>query len=67
MDRMCRDGKLLTVTAADEFDDIISLRSKALSRGDELVYPCPDTAAHGKSYALTVKPCHMVAVQDGLF
>ena len=67
MDRMCHDGKLLTVIAADDFDSIIELRRKALGRGDELVYPCPDPAEHGKSYALSIKPCRMVAVQDSLF
>lgn len=67
MDRMCHDGKLLTVTAADEFDVIIELRRKALVLGDEMVFPCPDTAAHGQAYALSVKPCRMVAIQDSLF
>lgn len=64
---MCDDGKLLTLSAADEFDDIIELRRRAHAAGRNIVYACPDIAAHGESYALTARPFEVHAAQDGLF
>lgn len=67
LDGMCDEAKLLTLSAADEYDHIIELRRKAHSAGMDIIYPCPDIAAHGQSYALTVRPYEVHAVQDGLF
>lgn len=67
VDHMCLDGKGLTLAAADEFDIIIELKRRMRELGDGVFYPCPDPAAHGRSHAMTVRPYHAVAVQDGLW
>lgn len=64
---MCNDGKLLTLSAADEFDHIIELRRKVHSAGQSCVYACPDISAHGQSYALTARPYEVTMIRDGLF
>lgn len=67
VDGMCHDGKMLTLSAADEFDHIIELKRKVLATGENVMYACPDPSEHGKSYALTARPYHVIAIQDGLF
>lgn len=64
---MCRDGMNLTLAAADEFDIIIELKRRMKELGDGVFYPCPDPSAHGQAHAMTVRPYHAVAVQDGLW
>lgn len=67
LDGMCDAGKLLTLSAADEFDHIIDLRRKVHAAGKSCIYACPDLAAHGQSYALTARPYEVTAIRDGLF
>jgi hypothetical protein len=64
---MCADGKSLTVRAAREFNDLIEMKRDAHSRGDGIVYACPDLSAHGSAYAMTAEPMHVTGEQSGLF
>lgn len=64
---MCDTGMLLTLKAADGYDDIIRLRIAAHKHDGGHVFACPDLSAHGKSFALTAPALHVTAVQDGMF
>lgn len=64
---MCRDGMNLTLKAADRYDLLISLRTKAFASKQRTVFACPDTSKHGNSYSLTAVPLHVVGIQEGLF
>lgn len=63
---LCRDGILLTLRAADKYDLLISLRTRAFASKQDTVFACPDTGKHGKSYSLTALPLHVTGVQDRL-
>jgi len=64
---MCRTGLTLTLSAADRYDHLISLRAKAFRDKRGTVIACPDVAKHGAAYALTALPLHVTGIQDGLF
>jgi len=66
-ENMCREGRQLTLSAADEFDIVIELRRKALSSHGGLIYACPDLAAHGKAYAIAAELFAVKGVQGELF
>lgn len=66
-DHMCREGRQLTLSAADEFDFLIDLKSRALKHDGGLIYACPDVSKHGKSYALTAELFSVVGVRESLF
>lgn len=66
-DHMCRDGRQLTLSAADEFDFLIEMKSKALKHDGGLIYACPDISQHGKSYSLTAELFSVVGITQGLF
>lgn len=64
---MCRAGMLMTLKAANGYDDVIKLRVKAHNNPGGHVFACPDLSKHGKPYALTAPALHVTAVQDGMF
>lgn len=64
---MCREGRQLTLSAADEFDIIIELKRKALKHDGGLIYACPDLSKHGQSYAMVAELFSVVGVSEGLF
>lgn len=65
--RLCIPGARLTLRAADRYDHLIALRTKAFANRDGTVFPCPDLSKHGKSYELTAVPLHVTGIQDGLW
>lgn len=64
---MCRLGLNLTLSAADRYDLLISLRARAFKDKHGTVFACPDTSKHGNSYSLTAIPLHVTGVQEGMF
>ncbi len=64
--RMCRLGMTLTLSAADRYDLLISLRTKAFKDKQGTVFACPDTSKHGTAYALTALPLHVTGIQERL-
>jgi len=66
-EEMCRDGRQLTLSAADEFDIIIELKRKAFKHDNGLIYACPDVSLHGKSYAMIAELLSVVGVSEALF
>jgi hypothetical protein len=64
---MCPDGMNLTLAAADRYDLLISLRTKAFASKQDTVFACPDPSKHGQSYSLTAIPLHVTGVQRGMF
>jgi len=63
---MCRAGLRLTLRAADRYDLLISLRTKAFASKQDTVFACPDLSKHGESYALTALPLHVTGIQGRL-
>jgi hypothetical protein len=64
---MCRLGMNLTLSAADRYDLLISLRARAFRDKQGTVIACPDASKHGTSYSLTAMPLHVTGIQEGLF
>jgi len=64
---LCRNGQILTLSAAREFNGVIELRRKALRSGDGLIHACPDLSKHGEAYALTARLFSVHGVQEELF
>jgi hypothetical protein len=64
---MCNTGRMLTVSAAKEFTNVIELRRKAYAQGVGIIHACPDLSKHGEAYAMTAIPFHVTGVQGELF
>ncbi len=66
-DSMCEAGRMLVLSAADDFDAVMELRRKAHRMGESIIYACPDLSRHSESYSLTAIPFTVTAVQGELF
>jgi hypothetical protein len=64
---LCGVGRMLTTSAAKEFNGVINLRRRALRSGDGLIHACPDLSKHGEAYALTARLFVVQGVQEELF
>ena len=63
---MCDPGVFQVLRAAERYDGLISLRTKAFKDKQGTVIACPDPSAHGLSYSLTALPRHVNGIQDRL-
>jgi len=66
-DGLCVDGVLLTLNAATESANIVTLQRKAFKNRDGVVFACPDLSKHGETYAKMVKPLWVTGAQEELF
>lgn len=64
---MCKHTIGLILTAVARYDTLISRRLAVKRTHDHVFYACPDIAAHGKTWALTVEPLVPAHVQEALF
>lgn len=66
-DGMCTTGRILTLTAADDFDVVIEMRRKAHGHADGAIYACPDLSRHSESYQLSAILFKVIPLQGELF
>lgn len=66
-DMLCNHSIGLIISIAVRYDTLIPARLQAVRDKRNVVYACPDLAAHGESYALIAEPLNAVGVQGALF
>jgi hypothetical protein len=66
-ERMCAEGRNLTIRVAERFSFIVDLNRKAYIEDSGMVHACPDPALHGESYALLAEAYSVVSVSETLF
>jgi hypothetical protein len=64
---MCGDGITQVLLCADKYDALIKLRLQMRDPNVQAFIPCPNTAAHGASYALMATPLLIAGELKALF
>lgn len=66
-DQLCDHTIGLIVSIAVRYDTLIPARLQAARDKRNVVYACPDLAAHGETYRLIAEPLNAIGVQEALF
>jgi hypothetical protein len=64
---LCDHTVALIISIAVRYDTLIPARLQAARDKQNVVYACPDLAAHGEAYRLIAEPLNAVGVQGSLF